>query len=693
MIDLTALNPPQRYAVTTINGSIMILAGAGTGKTRVISYRIANLIESGISPSNIVALTFTRKAAREMKERVKLIAGASANVLNIGTFHSFCLSILRKYYEYCGLHKNFTIATTSDQIDLVRKALEETKWNGYLKPEEVLSRISNAKNNLVSSVDFKNGHNNSNGIMDSDNASLSEIYELYERQLKLNRVVDYDDCIFKTVIVLKEHKSIREELEKKLTHFLVDEFQDTNFSQLTILELLAKKHQNICIVGDDDQSIYSWRGALFENLFRFEKVFPHTLTIKLEQNYRCTNTILQAANHLIKNNSNRKEKSLWSNHNSSAKIVMSAHSNENTEAEWIARKCLSLLGSGKRLTDIAILYRANTQAKPIELALRECGLSYRIFGGLSFFERKEIKDFFAYLKLCINPNDRLAFWRIINLPHRGIGLKTLEKIEVISNSQNISPFQVIERKLLDMKGKTVSQLDDFVEAIKTMSLTKIKNGADIKTQCELIIKKFGLIDDLKRTVKDQSSREKKVESLKKIPSWMEQVCNDFLKEKDNLDIVDFIDHICLSEEEKKEEENGPDNGNFISLMTIHGAKGLEFSSVFIAGLEEELLPHRNSSMTEFSISEERRIFYVGITRAKDHLFLSRAKERYSGNHKQERKPSRFLLEIPKDLILDENNDPGDSQNTREEKKQRNLSRLSALKNNINQGFRDLDRSC
>ncbi len=681
MIDLNGLNAPQHDAASTIEGPIMILAGAGTGKTRVISYRIAHMVSQGIKPSSIVALTFTNKAAREMNERVKSLC-PEVKKLNIGTFHSFCLSMLRTKSKEANLDRDFSLVGTSEQLDMVRAALEEKGWSGLFKPEEFLTRISNAKTNLLSPSDLLSGVQNPY-FYDDDPTVLAYIYDLYMRQLKLNHAIDFDDCIYLTWKMLKEHNEVRIYFSEKFRYFLVDEFQDTNFSQLAILELLAQGHGNICVVGDDDQSIYSWRGAMIETLEKFESTFKNTKLIKLEQNYRCTNIILNAANTIIKNNKIRKDKTLWSTSNSETPIVISAQEDDGEEAKWIAQKIFAALGQGYQPKDIGILYRANAQARPLEVALREMNIAHKIFGGTSFFEKKEVKDFLSYFRLIVNNTDRLSFWRVINYPSRGIGLKTKEHIEEQSKSANSAPFEIIDQASTLFKGKTQATLSDFHGKIKSLSCRPVKTGDDIYQLGIDIIKVFRLENDIKEKTSHEKARERKMDSLRRLPLWLKTVAEKF-SENAELNIVELLDKLTLSDDGAKNTDN--EEENLVSLMTIHASKGLEFPIVFVCGVEEEQLPHKNSLESDESICEERRLFYVAITRAKEQLTLSWAKERFSSFQKQRRKPSRFLIELPTEGIVTDEEITGSAITTTEDRKKRNLSRLNGLKSMIKEGF-------
>lgn len=682
MIDLSTLNPQQLEAVKDISGPLMILAGAGTGKTRVITYRIAHMIQCGIDPEKIVAVTFTNKAAKEMKERAKELVGPKANKLKISTFHSFCLFILRKYAKKAGLDPNFNLVDTNEQIDLVQKALEEKNIAGIYKAADIHYRISHAKNNLVRPKDLFDDTICSPNFSDEDPSLLAATYHLYERQLKVNRVIDFDDCILKAYYLLKDCSEVSDKVRAQYSYFLVDEFQDTNFSQLQVLELLAKESRNICVVGDDDQSIYSWRGAMNENLEKFEQAFAPVKLIKLEQNYRCTNRILNAANTVIKHNTGRKEKTLWSNSDSDIPISLKPCLNDSEEARWIAEKCLSLLGQGLKYSDIGILYRANNQAKSIEMALRETNLRYKVFGGTSLFERKEIKDFLSYFKLSLNLQDRLSFFRIINTPTRGFGIKTLEKIEEKAISESLSPFSVLTNDLIPFKGNMQKNADHFINSMKEIHDIPLSEPSHLVEKGRKIIELFKLDDDIRQKAPNEKAKHAKLELLKGMPKWLGQLGETLMEEHGELNKTLIFDTLSLSGKEKGTEDS--DKGDYISLMTIHGSKGLEFPAVFLCGVEEEIIPHKNSTSQQ-AIAEERRLFYVALTRAKKRLHLSYAMERQSRYQSQDRKPSRFIKEMPKDGVNFESSHMNPAA-TEETKKTRNLKRFAGLKEKLSKGF-------
>jgi DNA helicase-2/ATP-dependent DNA helicase PcrA len=690
---LDKLNPEQRLAASSIHGPFMILAGAGTGKTRVITSRIAHMIHQGVAADSIVAMTFTNKAAREMKQRVgELVDKNAVKDLFVGTFHGFCLNILRTFYREAGLHRSFSLAGTSVQIDLVRKALEERHWEGMYRPEDLLARISQAKNSLLTPHELSESNIQSRGgytFQDNDIRLLKIVYELYERQLHLNRIIDFDDCIFKVAQLLSQKPEVKAKIQEKYQYFLVDEYQDTNMAQLKILELMATAKNNICVVGDDDQSIYSWRGAMSAVIDHFERIFPGTTLIKLEQNYRCSTLILDAANHVIKNNSQRKEKTLWSQYQIDNKIALASHEDDQAEATWVASRCLALMGQGHSPKEIGLLYRANAQAKALEFALREINIPYKVYGGSSFFEKKEVKDFLAYFKLCLNHDDRISFYRVINTPSRGFGLKTLEKIENKALSLHKSPFQVLLDGDVDadLSSPMKAAATHFKESIKELSHFLLTDPDSIEVMGRKIIANFRLEDAIRQKTTEQGPLQKKLESLRRLPQWLKQIVEnnrgEIVCSDGTLDTRKLMDKFALLEDGDSP-KNEDKNENHVSLMTIHSAKGLEFPIVFICGVEEEILPHKNSIEDPNGVEEERRLFYVAITRAKQRLFISYAKERSSGFQSQEKKPSRFLKEVPQETL--ELITALDNKTSEEDKRKKNLERLQLLKSKLKTNF-------
>ncbi len=659
----------------------MLLAGAGTGKTRVITYRIAHMLDRGIPADQIVALTFTNKAAREMNTRLtELVGGRSKNVL-LGTFHSYCIKILRRYHEQAELSANFGLAGTSDQIELVRKSIEELGWTAYIKPAAAHHRISQAKNQLISPDDINQLARDQSFV---DPAMMTEIYKLYERQLRLNRVIDFDDCIFRTVHLLNLHEDVRQDITLRHRRFLVDEFQDTNFSQLRILELLAKDHRHLCVVGDDDQSIYSWRGAMPETLIKFEEIFPEALQITLDQNYRCTNVILDGANSVIVNNPKRKPKKLWSESRGQEKIAIANPVDDVAEARHVAQKILAWRGRGLGPDQIGILYRANSQARALELALREHRVPYRVFGGQSLFEKKEIKDVLSYLRLVGDPDHRLSFWRIINLPARGLGLKSLEAIESASIKAHCSPFEALEKGLVDLPHRSQEAASKFCDQIRSLHLPKLEHPEQVADLTRRIIKTFALEQEYRQKAGSVQQASYKLETLRQLPDWLAGVAEPLAKEG-AFGWKDFMDSLSLGDEPPQRDQKNQQPA--VSLMTIHAAKGLEFPLVFLVGVEEDLIPHKNS-LEDRAIDEERRLFYVAMTRAKIKLYLSHCQERQVGRQRLERNPSRFIQEIPAEVTELEGEDTAASQQTTQQRQAATNEKLGSLRSLLKSGFRE-----
>lgn len=669
---LNELNEPQRLAAGTTSGPLVLLAGAGTGKTRVITYRIANLLYLGVSPDQIVAMTFTNKAAREMRERISSLVGSSSKALFIGTFHAYCLNLLRRFHKQAGLPRRFSILGISDQIDLVQKCIDERNWSGRYRSYDIHARISRAKNLLVTPEEMATG---SRDFHDEDPATLSVIYGMYQRQLALNHGIDFDDCIFRVVQLLRADESVRVLLHEELQQVLVDEYQDTNLAQLELLRLLTGPHNNICVVGDDDQSIYSWRGALAQNIDRFEELFPKSRLIRLEQNYRCSTVILNAANEVIKNNPQRKDKTLWSQNHSTDLIAVSSFDEEADEARWIARKCMAYLGRGFKASDLGILYRSNAQAKALEVAMLEHRLRYKVFGGQSFFERTEIKDFLGYLRVIEDPTNRMAFWRIVNTPARGVGLKTMERLAEFADEHNCSPLEALERSLEELPQKARVQCTSFLEHVKRLGQVHLTGPESLRTLAQDMIRSFRMEDHYRAKSSSTQSGNAKIDSLRRLPNWLEDIGSQLIEDEKALSLSNLIDTLALNDAPGKEEKEGQEA---ISLMTIHAAKGLEFGCVFLAGVEEGNLPHRNSLEEKAGVEEERRLFYVALTRAKKHLHLSYCGERKSGFSIEPRKPSRFLEELPEGVTLITDSEV-DLAKDKEKSRQESLSTIRDLK--------------
>lgn len=677
MFNLNQLNPEQRQAVVSIKGPMLILAGAGTGKTRVITYRISHMLALGVPPEKIVAVTFTNKAAREMRERLIDLVGKRAQDLVIGTFHSFCIKLLRHYANEAGLRRNFNILDTADQQEIVRKAIEELSWAMIYQPSNVHFYISQAKNQLVEPEQLVETWSRTQHPCSLDLQVVAHIYQMYERIMKLNNAVDFDDCIYKCVKLLERNPETAAEIRAKIDYLLVDEYQDTNFAQLRLIELLANKDHNVCVVGDDDQSIYSWRGAMYETIEQFEKLFPTCKLVKLEQNYRCSNHILGAANQVIRNNAQRKDKTLWSDSKIEHPIVVSVCESEVAEGKYVGEQAFNAIAKGHKLSDICVLYRANNQAKHIELGLREYNLRYQTFGGQSFFDNKEVKDFVAYLRLIINPEDRLALWRIINTPHRGIGIKTIERLEKLSLEWHKSPLQILLDDQMELKGSAKQTAHDFVAGIMEFHKRPLTTSAEFNALCQQILATFKLENDIKLRIKDTKAQQARIQNLRELPQFLFSLAQDLENENNGvLSTEKLLDSLSLNDINRSKEEM---KGDYISLMTIHGAKGLEFPIVFIVGAEEELLPHKNSVTNPKDICEERRLFYVAITRAKIKLYITYCHYRNIIKTKVGRTPSRFLKELPQGDGTERHQAVVPLAVREEQRKQQTLSKLSSLR--------------
>jgi DNA helicase-2/ATP-dependent DNA helicase PcrA len=634
MIDFEKeLNKEQLKAVQIINGPILILAGAGSGKTRVITYRIAYLISKGINPENILAVTFTNKAADEMKQRICMLLGACAQNVWIRTYHSTCARILRSESEKIGIPKNFVIYDEDDQLSVVKECIKDLNFDiKEIRPELVLQCINRAKENLVSPDDFYSQ------TYRTFNDAIKSIYKLYNQKLKEYNALDFDDLIFKTIELFKTHPDILKEYQERFKYIMVDEYQDTNHAQYVLTKLLASEHRNICVVGDDDQSIYSWRGAEIRNILDFEKDYPETIVIKLEQNYRSTKIILKAASEVVKNNTQRKKKILWSNNEMGEPIECYIAGDDEEEAEYVAQKILEEHHRGCELNEIAVFYRQNYQSWSFEECFAKYKIPYEVIGALKFYERAEIKNILAYLRVINNPDDSVSLKRIINLPSRNIGKDTLDKILSFQKQNNITLFSALKR-ISEIKGipqRAIESVRNFVRMMEEfIDFSKTLNLYDLALR---VAEESGYLEHLRRKeTEEEINRRKNVEEL--LIS-----INDYVKNYPNATIQDYLEGVALkSDIDEWSNEN-------VSLMTLHNAKGLEFEVVFITGLEDGILPHYKSK-EEGRYEEERRLLYVGITRAKKKLYITAAERRktYQGRNVYT-KISPFLKEIPYEVF-------------------------------------------
>lgn len=637
-VDCTyGLNPQQAEAVINTEGPMLIMAGAGSGKTKVLTCRVANLLQKGVRPYRILAITFTNKAAAEMRERVNNMSGPAAKDVWLFTFHAFCARFLRMEIDKLpGYGGNFAIYDTADSQNLIKQILKEMNLDDKrFQPSGILSRISNAKNALQDAAAF------ARQAGDFYEQKVADIYSRYEQKLQLNNALDFDDLLMLSIKLLQESKEVREKYQDRFDYLLVDEYQDTNHAQYLLTKFLAAKHRNICVVGDADQSIYGWRGADIQNILDFEKDYPDAKVIKLEQNYRSTQIILDAANAVIENNTGRKPKNLWTENKSGADIIYFQAVDERDEARFVIEQLQNLQRTeNKKLGDMAILYRTNTQSRIFEEMLIKSGISYNMVGGLKFYERKEIKDIIAYLRVIFNPADSLSLLRIINVPKRGIGDASLAKIQAYAAANNVSLFEAVSNAAAidGLSSRFVSKLDDLAGII--FELMNLANEAPVEDLIDRVLRDTGYLEELEneRTPQAQS----RIDNLHELIS----VAQEFAASEEENNLENFLAHVALVSD-IDDTELGEDA---ITLMTLHSSKGLEFPVVFLVGMEEGLFPHARTLMDETEIEEERRLCYVGITRAKEKLFLSSTKMRTIYGNTVTYPPSRFLQEIPAHLV-------------------------------------------
>ncbi len=630
------LNPMQKEAVLTTKGPVLVLAGAGSGKTRVLTHRFAYLVEEkGVSPYNILAITFTNKAAKEMKERVENLLGDYYRGLWVSTFHSACVRILRMEIDKLGFEKNFVIYDTMDQQVVIKECLKELDLNEErFQPRAVLGAIGKAKDQLIGPDDYESEFGD-----DFRNKRISKLYKIYQDKLKRNNALDFDDLIMETVRLFQTNPTVLRYYQNKFEYILVDEFQDTNMAQYTLVSLLARDHGNLCVVGDDDQSIYGWRGADIRNILGFEKDFPDTRVIKLEQNYRSTKSILDAANMVVANNIGRKIKKLWTDNQNGEIIQYYRGNNEYDEAGFIASTIEKLnYEENKPYFQFAVLYRTNAQSRVIEEMLMKNGIPYRIYSGTRFYDRKEIKDILAYLRTIENPADDVSAKRVINVPKRGIGAKSMERFERYAGANDESFFTaLLNVDKIQGQSRVEIQTNKFTDLI--MSLREKRNGMTVTDIVEKIYEESGYIDTL--LTEDKIEAEGRIENLKEFLS----LTKDFDENAEEKTLEGFLARTSLETTMDEADECM----DMVSLMTLHSAKGLEFPVVFISGMEEGIFPSY-MSIQENNEEEERRLCYVGITRAKEKLYISHAVQRTLYGRTNRNDISRFVEEIPEKLI-------------------------------------------
>ena len=640
---MARLNPQQYAAVHHTEGPLLVLAGAGSGKTQVITSRIVHLLKSKrIPPEEILAVTFTNKAAKEMQERVTAAAGKASQGMVISTFHSLAVRILRRDIRRLGYKPNFSIYTESDQSGVLRQAMRDLQLDPkQFNPDSIRWRISLAKNRLIGPDVYPK---DSNDPLDSATAA---VYPRYQRLLKAFNAIDFDDIIMLAVQLLETLTEVRDYWQHRFRYLMVDEYQDTNACQYRLIALLAELHGNLCVVGDDDQSIYGWRGAEIQNILSFEQQRQSCLVVKLEQNYRSTGTILAAANAVIRNNRTRSDKALWTASDEGETIGQIVAEDEESEARLVVEQLqLAQYQQRRPWRDFAILYRSNTQSRTFEEALRLEGIPYILVGGQKFFERKEVRDTLAYLAVLANPQDEASLVRIINFPRRGIGDTTMLRLNQWSMEHNTSLFNALAR-VAEIEGiaegarKTVSAFYSMLQ----QELADLRPSR-LAAQAKALFKRIGINDELYRTLGDHNQARKRIENIEQLVNALAA----FEERYPKAGLTDFLERIALTEDSRREagEDNQPQDA--VTLMSLHASKGLEFPHVYLVGMEEGLLPHHRSADEDPEVAEERRLCYVGITRARERLTISRCLTRRKYGTKEERSPSRFLAELPAHLL-------------------------------------------
>ncbi|CAM3742494.1 DNA helicase PcrA [Marinicrinis lubricantis] len=639
MKSIQSLNPQQRQAVEATDGPLLVMAGAGSGKTRVLTHRIAYLIASRkAAPWSILAITFTNKAAREMQERVSRLVGPSGGDIWVSTFHSMCVRILRRDIERIGYTSNFTILDSGDQLTVIKSCLKELNIDTKkFEPRGVLAAISSAKNELITPERYEQR------VGDYFQTIVAQVYSLYQKKLKSNNSLDFDDLIMKTIELFQAEPEVLKFYQNKFLYIHVDEYQDTNRAQYLLTQMIADLRQNICVVGDSDQSIYKWRGADIGNILNFEQDYPNAKVILLEQNYRSTSTILDAANAVIANNAGRKAKNLWTDKGEGGKIKIYAAGSEHDEGYFIVGEIQKNIKNGRKYRDHAILYRTNAQSRVIEEVLIKSEIPYQIVGGTRFYDRMEIKDILAYLRLISNPNDDISLQRIINVPKRGIGAATMDKLAALAAAQGTSIFSILgQLTFTDISGRTVTKLEEFKKMIDDLS-----RMVEYLSVTELTEKMLELTE-YRASYMNENTLEAKAR-LENIDEFL-SVTMDFEQRNEDKSLVAFLTDLALIADidtMNNADDGQPQDG--VTLMTLHSAKGLEFPVVFIPGWEESIFPHMRALSDDEELEEERRLAYVGITRAEEQLMLSFARMRTLFGRTASNAPSRFLNEIPDSL--------------------------------------------
>ena len=645
-MNLNELNPMQRRAAEQLDGPVLILAGAGSGKTRTLTYRVANLLEHGVKAWHILALTFTNKAAREMQERIERLAGESATDAWIGTFHSICCRILRRDIEKIGYERSFTIYDEDDQQRVIKAILKQLDIDEkFLSPKSISAAIGDAKNRVLNPDEWLK-----NSPADYRSQKIHDVMTEYEQRLKAANALDFDDLLMKTLQLFLEHPPVLEYYQQRFQYVHVDEYQDTNYAQYQLVRLLTQESRNLCVVGDDDQSIYGWRGADIRNILDFEKDFPDAVVIKLEQNYRSTANILDAANQIIAHNEGRKEKELWTEDGEGEKIALYSAADEREEANWIASRIRTLNRQGVSYGNMAVLYRMHALSRVLEETMMRAGIPYRVYGGTRFYDRKEVRDILAYLRVIENPADDVSLARIINVPKRAIGDSTVDTLAQFARQNDMPLYSAVAAPPDTLPARAKKSVQGF--AAMMAGLLIARETLPLGEFVQKVIDEAGLITQYEKDANNNEENQTRIENIREFMGAV----TEFEQKSEDKSLFAFLENVALV----TELDNQEDVPNYVTMMTLHSAKGLEYDAVFLSGMEEGIFPSARALQEENRLEEERRLCYVGVTRARKLLHLSFARRRLLFNQMQFNAPSCFIQEIPKRLIQEEWSSPAQS---------------------------------
>ena len=645
-MNLNELNPMQREAAEQLEGPVLILAGAGSGKTRTLTYRVANLLEHGVQAWHILALTFTNKAAREMQERIERLAGESATDAWIGTFHSICCRILRRDIEKIGYERSFTIYDEDDQQRVIKAILKQLDIDEkFLPPKSISAAIGDAKNRVLNPDEWLK-----NSPADYRSQKIHDVMTEYEQRLRAANALDFDDLLMKTLQLFLDHPPVLEYYQQRFQYVHVDEYQDTNYAQYQLVRLLTQESRNLCVVGDDDQSIYGWRGADIRNILDFEKDFPDAVVIKLEQNYRSTANILDAANQIIAHNEGRKEKELWTEDGEGEKIALYSAADEREEANWIASRIRTLNRQGISYGNMAVLYRMHALSRVLEETMMRAGIPYRVYGGTRFYDRKEVRDILAYLRVIENPADDVSLARIINVPKRAIGDSTVDTLAQFARQNDMPLYSAVAAPPDTLPARAKKSVQGF--AAMMAGLLIARETLPLGEFVQKVIDEAGLITQYEKDADNNEENQTRIENIREFMGAV----TEFEQKSEDKSLFAFLENVALV----TELDNQEDVPNYVTMMTLHSAKGLEYDAVFLSGMEEGIFPSARALQEENRLEEERRLCYVGVTRARKLLHLSFARRRLLFNQMQFNAPSCFIQEIPKRLIQEEWSSPAQS---------------------------------